>query len=67
MGEDNWRILLMSLDSLLNKITSMAAKEAGAKHVSLIQLGIGASLVRRVVDDVIIHKGAMYIQPVTHQ
>ena len=67
LGEENWRVLLASLDPLLNKIVIMAAQEAGAKRVSLLQLGIGASLVRRVVDEMIVHKGEMYIQPVTRQ
>jgi hypothetical protein len=67
LGEENWRILLASLDPLLHRITSMAAERAGAKRVSLLQLGIGASLVRRVVDEMIAHKGEMYIQPVTRQ
>ena len=67
LGERNWGVLLASLDPLLHKITAMAAKEAGAKRVSLLQLGIGASLVRRVVDEVIANGGEMYIQPVTRQ
>ena len=67
LGEEKWRGLLAILDPLLHKITAMAAEEAGGKHVSLLQLGIGASLVRRVVDEVIANKGELYIQPVTRQ
>lgn len=67
LGEENWRILLASLDPLLHRITAIAAERAGGKHVSLLQLGIGASLARRVVDEIIAHKGEMYILPVTRQ
>ena len=67
LGGRNWGALLMSLDALLHKITAIAAEKAGGKRVNLLQLGLGASLVRRVVDEVIANKGEMYIHPVTRQ